>query len=125
MLALGALLHDAAEAYVGDVPRPLKGILTDFEKIELKIINRIHDKFKVSLDDSQQDLIKRIDDVALREEAARYMASGGNDWAWSQELDFRSGIPAGAIAEVFGSRCPCGFEIAQEAFLKRFYELSD
>jgi len=45
--ALQALLHDAAEAFVGDVAAPLKALLPDFKKIEKRILKAIFDDFDI------------------------------------------------------------------------------
>lgn len=45
-----ALMHDAAEAYVGDVITPLKRLLPDFQAIELLCEETIEQKFSLALD---------------------------------------------------------------------------
>jgi hypothetical protein len=45
--ALHALLHDATEAYVVDVPRPLKRYLADYRMIEDKVWLAIAEKFGI------------------------------------------------------------------------------
>ena len=44
-LALAALLHDAAEAYLGDMPGPIKSKLPDFKVAEDTLIKKIFLKF--------------------------------------------------------------------------------
>lgn len=48
-LALWALLHDATEAYVGDMVRPLKLSLPIFSAIEDKVMVEVADKFALDL----------------------------------------------------------------------------
>ena len=48
--ALAALLHDATEAYVVDVPRPLKRHLRDYGPIEAAVWNAICLRFRVAGD---------------------------------------------------------------------------
>lgn len=63
-----ALMHDAAEAYVGDVSRPLKLLLPAFKEIEAGVWRAICARF-----DLPEDLpaeIKEIDNLALATEAA-------------------------------------------------------
>ncbi len=43
--ALAALLHDAAEAYLGDMPKPIKNILPDYVKLEKTVSKIILEKF--------------------------------------------------------------------------------
>ncbi len=43
--ALEALLHDAAEAYVGDVSSPLKAMLPEYRMIEFKVDQAIRQRF--------------------------------------------------------------------------------
>ena len=46
-LALAALLHDATEAYMNDVPLPLKNILPEYTKLEDKICKLIYKRFGI------------------------------------------------------------------------------
>lgn len=48
--ALAALLHDATEAYLVDVPRPLKLHLPDYRRIEANVWTAIAWRFNVDLD---------------------------------------------------------------------------
>jgi hypothetical protein len=42
---LEALLHDATEAYVSDIPTPLKALLPDYKEMENKVALAISNKF--------------------------------------------------------------------------------
>mgnify|MGYP002621229423 CR=1 FL=1 len=48
-LAKAALLHDAAEAYTGDIPSPIKDMMPDFvEIIEMPLLEAIFERFELS-----------------------------------------------------------------------------
>lgn len=49
---LQALLHDAAEAYVGDMVRPLKGFMPEFREFELQVLTVILDREGLSMPDN-------------------------------------------------------------------------
>lgn len=61
-----ALLHDATEAYLIDLPRPIKNQLPDYKTAEKGLEKIIAEKFKVVLDD---EIIKKADMIALAMEA--------------------------------------------------------
>lgn len=42
---MAALMHDAAEAYIGDVPTPIKRMLSDVYKYEYRLMEVIAEKF--------------------------------------------------------------------------------
>lgn len=44
---LAALLHDAAEAYIGDVSAPLKSMLPEYRRIEEQIRRAIYQRFNL------------------------------------------------------------------------------
>lgn len=46
-LALAALLHDAAEAFIGDVSSPLKALLPEYRRIEASIEEAIFSQFNL------------------------------------------------------------------------------
>ncbi|MDD5359870.1 MAG: hypothetical protein PHI02_06350 [Sulfurovaceae bacterium] len=65
-LKMAGLLHDATEAYLGDVTRPLKAHLEAYKEIENRLHKHIESVFGVSFDDPR---IKEADDAALLIEA--------------------------------------------------------
>lgn len=44
---LAALLHDAGEAYLVDIPRPIRKNIQGFDEIEENLVQAIFDRFKV------------------------------------------------------------------------------
>lgn len=46
-LAYEGLMHDATEAYVGDVSKPLKGLLPDYRRVEKRVERLICEVFKL------------------------------------------------------------------------------
>ncbi len=58
-LKMEALLHDAAEAFVGDMPTPLKQMLPEYKAIELEIEKSIRQKY--GLPEEMNPLIKEAD----------------------------------------------------------------
>ena len=66
-LGCEALLHDASEAYMGDMARPLKRHLPDYKQIEAGIMEAIAKKYDLPrLHDPE---IKKADNIALAFEA--------------------------------------------------------
>lgn len=67
---LAALMHDASEAYLGDVPSPIKIMIPDFKAIELNLMRVIGDKFGFALDFPN---LKEIDNELLKHEWSTVM----------------------------------------------------
>ena len=59
--ALVGLLHDATEAYLGDVPSPVKHLCPDYKRLEKKLWGAIAEKF-----DLPKTIPKAVKDVDLR-----------------------------------------------------------
>lgn len=70
-LALSGLLHDATEAYVVDVPRPLKRYLTNYAEIEELNWQAIAKAF--DLDPVMHESIKNADNAILVKEMQIFM----------------------------------------------------
>lgn len=72
---LAALLHDAAEAYIGDIARPIKyGIASaDLKEAEERLLGTIYKKFGASPYDAKE--VKEADDIMLATEARDLMYS--------------------------------------------------
>lgn len=84
-LRLAALLHDASEAYLGDIASPLKYLLPDYKRIEARVEACIFDRFNIShrLDDWAK--IKHADQDALLTEAHYLIPSKGLEWGdWTK-----------------------------------------
>ena len=83
-LQIYGLLHDAAEAYVGDVPTPLKKELESFREIEHGIMDALWEALDLE-PPSEQDWknIKEADRVLLNYEASEIVSQDG----WAEEVD--------------------------------------
>lgn len=67
-IQLACLLHDASEAYISDIIRPVKSQLLDYQKLENKIINTIYNHFNLQLTNDDLKKVKEIDDDMLKNE---------------------------------------------------------
>jgi hypothetical protein len=107
-LALHGLLHDASEAFVGDVATPLKALLPEYKAIEIGIELAIAERFGF---DISYSTVKQADLTAMAMER-RDLGLPGNDEYWQ-------GLPAPAPWTIH----PLVPEDARVAFLARFAEI--
>lgn len=77
--ALWGLLHDAAEAYLIDVPRPLKRLLVGYKDHESAVQRSICERFGLGLEQPQSVTI--ADDVLLVTEGRDLMTQFEPRWA--------------------------------------------
>lgn len=110
--ALTGLLHDATEAYVVDLPRPLKQLIgeayTDIEGAVWEVIARRYD-----LPIVLPPAIKEADNAVLLAEKAQLMDDPPVEWQWAK------GLKPAAVA-VWGVEP----RVAANNFLIRFHELT-
>lgn len=74
-----ALLHDASEAYLVDVPRPIKPFLVGYDEAETKIMQAVAARF--GLKGSLPDQVKRMDRAILMDEQQQNMAPAPVPWS--------------------------------------------
>ena len=104
-----ALLHDAAEAYCADVPRPLKiGLGEHYAAIEDLNWRVIAGKYLVG--PTIHPMVKRADDAVLMAEKRALLPAGGQQWSVDAEP---------ADVEVIGHMPDAAYQL----FMHRFYEL--
>ena len=72
-LWLPALLHDANEAYLPDVPRPVKDLLSDYKDIEDTVQAVIEKKYGIKLTLEDRRAIKRADNIMLATEGRDFL----------------------------------------------------
>lgn len=109
---LAALLHDAAEAFIGDVSKPLKRLLPDYEALEKKIEPAVFARF--GLPETLDKSIKHADLVMLLTEARDLMPEHNNA-SWAARM---------GITPLEGTIEPWSSERAKAEFLQRFMELT-
>lgn len=77
---LAALLHDAAEAYLSDIPSPIKQFIPDYHTLEYKAQAVINDTFGIPWGSDPEKVVKKADRQQLRTEAYHLITSKGEDW---------------------------------------------
>lgn len=91
-----ALLHDASEAYLVDVPRPLKPFLTGYKAAEDRVMQVIQEKFNLG---DMPDAIKEMDNGILADEQAWNMAPPPREWKTGKRLGVKLGFWSSHRAE--------------------------
>ncbi|MFW7355994.1 MAG: hypothetical protein ACODTL_08615 [Brucella sp.] len=76
---LEALLHDATEAFLGDITRPLKKLLPQYQEIEKSVEDAIFARF--GLEKSSKAVVKAADLRVLAAEQRQVMPAGTDYWA--------------------------------------------
>jgi uncharacterized protein len=112
--ALEGLLHDASEAYTGDVSSPLKALLPGYRKIEDRVQEAISVYFGLRFPFPEE--VHLADKQAYRAERET-VASNGVDSLWYTDERYKTNrdcMPYGLTPKN-----------AKQAFLNRFYEITN
>jgi len=111
--ALEGLLHDAAEAFIGDVASPLKRMLSEYKVIEQRVEAAVMSRFGLPI--KHDPCIKRADLVLLATEQRDLMPKTERTWELLADPSIKP-MPERIVAMT-----P---EEAYEAFLARYRLLS-
>jgi Predicted hydrolases of HD superfamily len=87
---LEGLLHDASEAYLIDIPKPIKGYLKSYGELEKKLMSAIALKYgagwPISADTKDADVIQLV------VEAKSLLLTGGKEWVGDWKTIRKTGI---------------------------------
>lgn len=91
-LAMHGLLHDSAEAYLGDVPTPLKALDAlqgPYKALEKRLLTAIYKSLKLNRPGPVAcEVVKDADQLALAIEARKYTMHQGATWPTAKlEID--------------------------------------
>ena len=84
-LRLWGLLHDATEAYLVDVPRPLKPMLKGYVEIENNLMQAVIKRFDLLPAEHMPPAVKAIDNRILFDERAQLMGGPVKPWNFDME----------------------------------------
>lgn len=110
-----ALLHDAAEAYVGDVIRPIKRKIGDgFAETERAVEAAVFARFGITPTPESRAAVKEVDDRIIRDEIDALMSDPG---IYAEREWLRGMKPLGCAIAGLTARA------AEHVFLQRFLEV--
>lgn len=112
--ALWALLHDSTEAYVADLPSPLKSLVPGFKKIENRIMKVIAKKF--GIEPVEPPIVKHWDSRILATEILQFFGEEALREAQEQGFPKEDPIPNYTIEK-------WSIKKSEREFLKRFISL--
>ncbi len=110
--AFAALMHDAAEALIGDVTSPLKSLLPEYRKIERLVEASLFASFGVVMDATTHQAVKCADKAMLEAEKRILFPEMPRSQLMSNSI--------GTASSHIGGWLP---DEANRRFLERFYQL--
>ncbi len=105
-LELAGLLHDANEAYLPDIPRPVKELIPQYKRVEEYMEEAINLKYGIELSDEDSRHIKCADNIMLATEA-RDLMGDTDGWGLTE-------IPLKRVIK------PLSIDVARWMFLEAF-----
>jgi len=109
------LLHDGSEAYLGDVVKPLKNIMPEYQRLEKLVQAQVYEWLGMGVPDERTMAIVKIADVgALKTEAYHLLSTRGASWVnefQAEPLDFTP-------------QC-WGAKRAEDEFIQRYLDLQE
>lgn len=129
-LAMAGLLHDAAEAYVGDMVRPLKRSMPAFQDAEDRLQDMVYRKYLNDAyvdgeDTGEEAEIKKADNIALMTEVRDLLGPSDPRILWGVE-ELPLPIPLSGMdcaGYMTDGIHPFGPSEARDVFERRFLEL--
>jgi hypothetical protein len=115
-----ALLHDAAEAYVGDVSRPFKRFLPDYVKIEDHVQSCIRARFGLTSDETIWRLIGELDSEVLHLEARALLF---HRYEWIKDLSTVTSTEAGTRLIDSGPLTQKQAKVEMSKMMRQYYLL--
>lgn len=115
--ALHVLLHDAAEAYIGDIARPIKRLFAGIETIEERILAEIYLALGINCPSLEARAEIEVADLRMLATEKRQLLPNSGEWPVLDGVDpyFENGKPL---------RLSCwSQELAMILFSQRLYEL--
>lgn len=110
-IQLACLLHDASEAYLSDITRPVKGELPRYKEIEAPLQEAVWNKWLGKpLTEEERKQVFDMDDAILAHEFLTLM-----DARIVEEIPVLQSVPEFTFH---------GFEVCEQAFLRLFRQLT-
>lgn len=111
-LAMAGLLHDASEAYLGDVSSPLKKLLPEYKRIEDRVQRAIAGAFGLG-EDLDHPEVHAADKRMYWQERQSVADNGVRDTLWHQDLRATRKVEAMGMSPL----------MARRMFIKRYREI--
>lgn len=118
-MKMWGLLHDASEAYLVDIPRPIKEHLPDYRMLEQKCQRVIATVFNLSL--PIPDEVKHIDNMVLKLEREKLMIKSNKCMWFIDDLELDIPLNKKSYREI--ELHPLDPKAAEKCFLERYEEI--